>query len=215
MALILIVPGLAVRHYAAPAAAALRARGHDAHLLPAPTWHGVPVQLDHYGRLLGAEIDDGARDVDLLVGLSVGTQAAAAAAGAGRRIRRLLLISPTVAPELRTPTRLAAAWLLRKQKGDPELSQNLPDWAHSGIPRIVRGLVSATRTPIEASLRGFDGPLTIAHPEWDTLGGERYARSLGGRFVQIPRQAHSWPVNDSEAFARFVEGLITTEEVPS
>ncbi len=46
---IFIVPGMAVREYARPAADAVSARGHRVELLKAPSWRGVPIGLSDYG----------------------------------------------------------------------------------------------------------------------------------------------------------------------
>ena len=127
MSSVWIVPGLAVHRYAIPAADALRRKGHDVRLVEPPGWPGRPAELDRFGEALAAEIADtvggAARealaaeiadtvgDVDLLVGLSVGGQAAAVAAATTPGIRRLLLVSPTIDPDHRTRRALLAGWL--------------------------------------------------------------------------------------------------------
>jgi len=75
---VVIVPGLAVRRYLRPARAALRRRGIDADLTPAPGQPGEHCDLSAFGRSLGEQLRG--RPVDLLVGQSVGAQAAAVAA---------------------------------------------------------------------------------------------------------------------------------------
>ncbi|HET9647724.1 MAG TPA: hypothetical protein VFP34_05770, partial [Microlunatus sp.] len=67
----------------------LSAAGHQVDLLPAPTWRGVPSDLEAYGRWTADRISASGRPVDLLIGLSVGTQAAAVAAGLAD-VRQLL-----------------------------------------------------------------------------------------------------------------------------
>ena len=59
------------------------------------------MDLAAYGRELGAEISAAGKPVDVLIGLSAGTQAAAVAAAATPLVRRLVLVSPTVDPESR------------------------------------------------------------------------------------------------------------------
>src|SRR5689334_4029259 len=93
---VLVVPGLAVRSYARPPVRALRRAGIDATLLRPPAWTGAPADLAAYGARLAEAVEARGADVDLLVGLSVGTQAAAVASTRTRRVRRLLLVSPTV-----------------------------------------------------------------------------------------------------------------------
>lgn len=119
MSRVLIVPGLAVRGYAEAAARQLCAEGHAAELLSAPAWQGVPDDLNEYGQQLADRIESEATPVDVLVGLSVGTQAAAVAASRTSWVENLLLVSPTVDPQLRTRCRLIGAWLVRKEPGGP------------------------------------------------------------------------------------------------
>jgi hypothetical protein len=78
VARVLLVPGAAVRSYVRQAVEELRDRGLDAELLPAPGEPGASADLGEYGRALGARVENG-EPVDLLIGLSVGAQAAAAA----------------------------------------------------------------------------------------------------------------------------------------
>jgi pimeloyl-ACP methyl ester carboxylesterase len=95
MSRVLVVPGLAVQGYADLAVGALRAAGLDAELLDPPAWRTVPADLELYGRQLGRRLHEDNRPVAVLIGLSVGTQAAAvAAAVAGRHVQALLLVSP-------------------------------------------------------------------------------------------------------------------------
>jgi hypothetical protein len=209
-----VVPGLAVRGYAVDAVRALRAAGHDASLLRPPAWRGAPADLRRYGEALAASIDARRVDVDLLVGLSVGTQAAALAAAGTPRVRRLLLVSPTVDPANRGVLRLAATWL---DGGDPQddapsWRENLPDWARAGLPRIVVGYLSALRLPLERVLPRVPAELTIVHAEHDSLGGRDWAAALaeenGGRLVDLPGAVHSWPVDDSRGFVRLVDEVL-------
>jgi hypothetical protein len=77
---VIVVPGLAVHAYAEPPVRHLRDNGYDATLLSPPTWRGIDHDLERYGRNLAADIDREGAPVDVLIGLSVGTQAAAVAA---------------------------------------------------------------------------------------------------------------------------------------
>ena len=80
MARVIVVPGLAVRGYVAPPVQHLRDNGHDATLLQPPAWRGVDQDLELYGRHLAADIDSDGAPVDVLIGLSAGSQAATVAA---------------------------------------------------------------------------------------------------------------------------------------
>jgi hypothetical protein len=80
MARVIVVPGLAVHAYAELPVRHLSDNGHVATLLDPPGWRGVDHDLERYGRNLAADIDHDGVPVDVLIGLSVGTQAATVAA---------------------------------------------------------------------------------------------------------------------------------------
>lgn len=204
----LIVPGLAVRGYAQAACERLTSRGLEATLLPAPGEPGSPARLDAYGDDLGARIDGGP-DLDLLIGLSVGTQAAAVAAAATTRLRRLLLVAPTVDPAARTVPKLLGRWAAAGLREDPRLlASQAPDWWSAG-PRALRdGVRSAVAVELERVLPRVGARLTVVHPEADRLTSHDYAASLvagGGRLVVVPGASHSWPHGDADRFADLVE----------
>ncbi|GAA3717411.1 hypothetical protein GCM10022204_41720 [Microlunatus aurantiacus] len=210
---VLVVPGLAVRGYADLAVGALRAAGLDAELLDPPAWRTVPADLELYGRQLGRRLREDDRPVAVLIGLSVGTQAAAvAAAVAGRRVEHLLLVSPTVDPAKRSHRRLLAAWLKGEDHPDsPPLSQQIGDWRHAGAPRIFRGFSSAVRVRLEDVLPEVAAKITIVHAEADQLTAHSYAVDLaervGGRLLLVPDAPHSWPIGDAGRFVTLVSEL--------
>ena len=216
-----IVPGLGVRSYAADAAQRVRAAGHDVSLLRAPAWRGAPVDLESYGLVLAADLDARDEQVDLLIGLSVGTQAAAAAAAVSDRVRRLLLVSPTVDPRLRSLPRLLWTWWRGNDgDGEPGFVEQVPDWAHAGVPRLVAGFLATPRAePLEAVLPMVQARVTVVRAEHDDLGtagrAQQLAEAAGGRFVLRLDAPHSWPASDADGFAAFVHGLIAEPvEVP-
>jgi pimeloyl-ACP methyl ester carboxylesterase len=215
VARIVIIPGLSVRSYAKPSAVALARTGHRVSLLAAPGWRRTKTDLGEFGRVLAGDLERRGETVDLLVGLSVGTQAAACAAVATTRIRQLLLISPTVDPVHRTLPRLLTRWLRGDSDGDeesPRLQTQVPDWARAGVPRIAAGLVSALRTPLEAILPRVDAEVTVVHAEHDVLSTEPWARSLAvddGHFRWMPDAPHSWPVHDGARFSSLVAELVS------
>lgn len=214
---ILIVPGLAVRSYALPAARRARAAGHRVSLLRAPAWHGAPVDLDRYGARLAAHLERLGEPVDLLVGLSVGTQAAAAAARRTRLVRRLLLVSPTVDPALRTLPRLLGTWWRgNRGHGEPGFLEQVPDWLRAGVPRIAAGFLSTLRSPpLEQALPRVAARTTVAHAEHDDLGTAGWARELAhaahGRYLLLHGAPHSWPAADPQGFVALV-GALAREE---
>ena len=212
MGRVVIVPGLAVRSYAEPAAQALRDLGHDVALPPAPAWRGTPADLGAYGRELGAQLDERGEGVDLLVGLCVGTQAAAGAAAYGP-VRRLLLVSATVPPVRRSLPRLFATWARGDGHRDsPSFAHQVPDWTHAGIPRILAGFASATRVDLEEVLPRSSARLTVVHADHDNLGSLDFASALcaanHGRLVIMPDAPHSWPIADSPRFVDLVTELL-------
>lgn len=212
VARVVIVPGLAVRSYAVPAAHALAAHGHEVDLRPAPAWRGQPTDLRRYGLELAGELERSGRRVDLLVGLSVGTQAAAVAA-TRLSVGQLLLISPTVDPARRTRRRLLAAWQHGEDHPDaPSLRQRLPDWLRAGPRRIYQGFVSAIDVHLEDVLGDVSAPVTVVHAECDTLSDHSYAVSLSDgprrRFLVMTGAPHSWPIGDHDRWISLVDELL-------
>jgi hypothetical protein len=212
MARAIVVPGLAVHAYAELPVRHLSDNGHAATLLDPPGWRGVDHDLERYGRKLAADIDHDGVPVDVLIGLSVGTQAATVAASLTSLVRHLVLVSPTIDPAYRSMIKQAAVFLLR---GDPHdkaafLSQ-VPDWSRAGIPRIIRGFASAIALPIEDVLSQVRADVTIIHTEYDLLTTHAYATWLaeanGARLVLMPGVSHSWPKADSAKFLRFIDEL--------
>ena len=202
MSSVWIVPGLAVHRYAIPSADALRGNGHDVRLLEPPGWPGRPAELDRYGEALAAEIADTVGRVDLLVGLSVGGQAAAVAAATTPGIPRLLLVSPTIDPDHRTRRALLAGWLRGEDHPDsPGTRTHLPDWRRAGPVRIYRTFASVLTVQLEQILPTVDAAVTIAHADHDQLSSHA---SVGpdssssrtprtpGRSAITPASADSW-----------------------
>jgi pimeloyl-ACP methyl ester carboxylesterase len=153
--------------------------------------------------------------VDLLVGLSVGSQAAAVAAAAcgDSGVRRLLLISPTVDPAQRTALRFLAQWAAAGRLEDPALfREQLPEWRAAG-PRSLLGVVtSALQVRLEQVLIDVSSPLTVVHAEDDAITGHGYAAGLAtrfhGRLVVVPSAVHSWPYRHGPDFADLVQDVL-------
>ena len=210
---VIVVPGLAVRGYADLPVRHLRDNGYDATLLQPPAWRGVEHDLERYGRNLAAEIDRDAAPIDVLIGLSAGTQAAAVAASLTDLVKRLVLVSPTIDPAYRSMIKQSLVFV----RGDPHdraafLSQ-VPDWSRAGIPRIFRGFASAIALHLEDILPKVRAEVTIIHTEHDPLTTHAYAASLaeinGARLVLMPGVSHSWPKADSARFLRFIDQLLS------
>lgn len=210
---VLVVPGLAVRGYAAQAVDALCRHGYDAELLDPPTWRGVPCDLRSYGAELARRIDDRDEPVSVLVGLSVGTQVAAAAATGTGLVDRLLLVSPTVDPALRSRARLMTAFLVTGEEGGPSLwHDQVPDWKRAGVRRILRGFASAVEVRLEEMLPDVRAELTLIHAEQDQLSSHHFAAGLAaaydGRLLVLPGGNHSWPTGDQGRFVELMDELV-------
>ncbi|MEJ3651442.1 alpha/beta fold hydrolase [Actinomycetes bacterium KLBMP 9759] len=208
---VLVVPGAAVSRYALPAVEALRARGLAAELADAPGSPGVPTDLARYGGRVAARLADGP-DVELLVGLSVGAQVAAVAAAHSTRVRRVLLVSPTVDPEARSGPRLLWRWLRGGRLEPPQLgARQLPDWARAGPRRVAAVVRSAIEVHIEDHLDRLAERLVVVHAERDVITSHSYAARLVhadlSRLFVVPGATHSWPYQDEERFADVVERI--------
>jgi pimeloyl-ACP methyl ester carboxylesterase len=216
---VLIVPGAAVRSYVRPAADALRDRGVEVHILAAPGEPGAQAHLQDYGQELAYQIDrDG--PVDLLIGLSVGAQVAVVAATTPvqqqilLRVRHLMLISPTVDPQIRTTPRLLGRWLAGGRLERPTLFlEQFPEWRRAGPRRLLQVVRSAVTVRIEDLLPGLRARLTVVHGENDAITSHSYAAGLatdhGGELLVVPNATHSWPYADADRFADTVQGLLT------
>lgn len=156
MARVIVVPGLGVHAYAELPVRHLSDNGHAAKLLDPPGWRGGDPDLRHYGRQLAADIDQDGEPVDVLIGLSVGTQAATVAASLTSLVRHLVLVSPTVDPAYRSMIKQAAVFFLR---GDPHdkaaFLSRVPDWSRAGIRRIFRALPPLSHYPLKMSFQEY------------------------------------------------------------
>ena len=210
---VVVVPGLAVRRYAEEPCERLRQAGHEVDLRPALAWRGVPLDLAAYGRKLGAEIIAAGKPVDVLVGLSAGSQAAAVTAAATPLVRRLVLVSPTIDPDRRNTVKMLAI-LLRPNPNEKFalFSEQLPDWSKAGPRRILRGFRSAIELPLEDILGQVSAKLTIVHADYDQLTSYAFAAQLAadfdGTLLVAPNGSHSWPTKDPEGFVRLIDELV-------
>jgi pimeloyl-ACP methyl ester carboxylesterase len=213
MSRIFVVPGMAVREYARPACEALEARGHRVELLKAPSWRGVPVGLTDYGHRIAEELDRKQTDLDLLIGLSVGTQVVAAAATRTTRVKTVMLISPTFDPKIRSMRGTMSRWFERGEGDDQsDWGRQLRDWTHTDPVRIGLALRSALREPLEDVLPHVKSKLVTVHAEHDRMSRPEWVESLAvendGRYHYQPGGKHSWPVEDVETFADFIDGVV-------
>ena len=171
----------------------------EAELLPAAGAPDGPPDLHRYGIQLAQRIAAGS-PVDLLVGISVDAQVAAVAAAAlpAVHLQRLVLVSPTVDPPVRTAPRLLARWLSAGRLERPGLlAAQAPDWCTARPRRLMQVVRSALRVRIEDVLTGAGAELTVVHGEDDVITSHAYAAGLAanhlGQLVVVPGATHSWP----------------------
>ncbi|QGN33532.1 alpha/beta fold hydrolase [Microlunatus sp. Gsoil 973] len=215
MAYVIMVPGLAVRNYLRPSADCLRSHGHDVDLLPPIGWRSVGTDLTDYAqRIARHAVDHG--PADLLIGLSIGTQAATLAAIATPAVRRLLLVSPTLDPARRSTAAALRAWAGGEDhRNSPRLSLQAHDWTNAGPGGIYQGLQSAIKVPLETELpRAAEGrPVTVVHADTDLLSPLPFAADIaqraGARLLVIPDAPHSWPIGDDDRFVALVARLVS------
>jgi pimeloyl-ACP methyl ester carboxylesterase len=127
-------------------------------------------------------------------------------------VERLVLVSPTIDPQYRTPLKQFAVFA----KGNPHerfrTVRQVPDWSRAGPVRIIRCFRSAIALPLEHVLPQVSGEVTIIHTEYDPLTSHAYAASLAAdnqaRLVLIPGASHSWPKDDPVGFLRFMDGSV-------
>lgn len=186
--------------------------GVEVDLRPAPGAPGQPADLERYG--VGLALRFGDVPADALVGLSVGSQAAAVAAvcrPAG--VRHLVLVSPTVPPQSRSSWRQFLRWAAAARLESPGLLwQQLSEWARAGPASVLGGLASAQRVVLEDVLADVTCPVTVVYGEDDEVSSHSYAAFLaaehGGRLIILPEATHSWPFRDPDRFAAAVEELL-------
>ena len=211
---VLIIPGAAVRSYVQPAVDTLGNCGVEAHLLAAPGEPGAQADLRSYGTELAHQLNR-TDPLDLLIGLSVGAQVAAVAAtSASCRVRHVMLVSPTVDPQVRSVPRLVGRWLAGGRLERSELFvEQAPDWRRAGLRRLSQVIRSALTVRIEDILEGVSARLTVVHAENDAITSHCYAAELaadhGGELLIVPNATHSWPYADADRFACTVQGLLT------
>jgi pimeloyl-ACP methyl ester carboxylesterase len=209
----MVVPGMAVREYARPACEALEARGHRVDLLKAPSWRGLPVGLDDYGYRIAEQLDEKDAQVDVLIGLSVGTQVVAAATTRTDRVKTVILISPTFDPKIRSMRGTMSRWFEREDGDDQsDWGRQLRDWTHTDPVRIGLALRSALTSSLEDVLPNVRAKLITVHAEHDRMSRPEWVESLAvennGRYHYQPGGKHSWPVEDVETFADFIDGVL-------
>lgn len=216
MAYVIMVPGLAVRRYLEPSAECLRSAGHDVDLLPPIGWRSEGTDLYAYAHRI-ARHARAHGPVDLLIGLSVGTQSATLAAAETTAVRRLLLVSPTIDPSRRTTAAALRVWARGEQHPDsPRLSMQAQDWIHATPAGIYRSLQSAITIRLEDELpraATAGRPLTVVHGDTDQISPLPFATDIadraGARLFVLPDAPHSWPIGDGGRFVELVAELLS------
>lgn len=206
-----VVPGVGVRRYLLASMESLRDRGLDVVLLPSPGQPGMASDLVRYADQIGPALSRA--PLDLLVGLSIGTQAAADVAGRFRPPGQLLLVGPTVDPACRSLPSLLATWAhagTREPAG--LLGPQAADWRDAGARSLAAVLRSAIARPLDPRCAPPSVPTVVVRAERDLVTSHEYASALAStwdaQLVIVPGGAHSWPYGDPERFADLVEGRL-------
>lgn len=203
-----VVPGVGVRRYLLRTMEPLRDRGFDVVLLPAPGQPGMASDLVRYADQLGPALSRA--HLDLLIGLSIGTQAAADVARRYRPPGQLLLVGPTVDPACRSLPGLLATWVHAGTREPAALlGPQAADWRDAGARSLVAVLRSAIARPLDPRCAPPAVPTVLVRAERDLVTSHEYASALAGawdaQLVTVPGGAHSWPYGDPERFADLVE----------
>ncbi|GAA4866978.1 alpha/beta fold hydrolase [Saccharopolyspora cebuensis] len=194
---VVAVQGMAVSEYLLPALTALsdRARTHLVDL-PGLAGSGPATELldvPGYAAAVTAWLDAADLPPVVLVGHSSSTQVVARVAVARpRRVRALVLASPTVDPAVRSWPRLILQWRRDSRYPLPGLQQqHTPEWVRAGA-RQLRNLVSVhLRDHLEDVIGAVRCPVLVLRGEHDEVSTESWARSLAdlapeGRFEAVP-----------------------------
>jgi 2-hydroxy-6-oxonona-2,4-dienedioate hydrolase len=154
-----------------------------------------------------------------LVGNSFGCQILADfAARYPARVRRLVLLGPTVDPRARSPARLAARWLLNVPREPLALDLVVArDFLDMGPRRTIGTIRQMLRDRIEAKLPLVRAPTLVVRGARDTIVPRRWAeaatRSLPrGRLATIPGAGHTVNYNAPGAVARLVLAFLAEQQ---
>lgn len=207
---VVVVPGLGVRRYLLPTMQAVGEHGIRVELLPALGQTGVACDIGQYVDQMAPVLDREAPEV--IVGLSVGTQAVAVYASRHQPQARLVLVGPTVDPRSRSVAALLGRWMLAGRR-EPRglLTPQLADWRDAGARRLWAVLRSAVSVRLEDLQWKGQERTVVVHAERDEVTSHGYAADLASqwrcRLVSVPQAAHSWPYNDPHRFAPMLKTI--------
>lgn len=207
---VVVIPGLGVRRYLLPTMDAVRERGITVELLPALGQPRVACDLSGYADQMIRALDRGTPDV--IVGLSIGSQAAAVYASRHHPTAPLVLVGPTVDPRSRNLGALLGRWLIAGRR-EPHglLSPQLADWWDAGPQRLLAVLRSAVAVRLEDLQWSNQEDTVIVHADQDEVTSHAYAADLSSRWrcrlVSVPQAAHSWPYADPDRFVRLLRTI--------
>ena len=143
-------------------------------------------------------LDAAGLDRVVLLGNSLGCQTIAElAAGHPERVRRTVLIGPTMGPECSTALR----GLWRVMRDSPHESFTQPflvafDYAYAGLPRCYRTFHHALRHPMRARLRDVQAPTLVVRGAQDPIATQPWVEEVTrllpcGRLVVMPGVGHT------------------------
>jgi pimeloyl-ACP methyl ester carboxylesterase len=214
---VVVVQGMAVANYLAPAVRAL-GRWTRAHLLELPGFSGSgepprPLDVREFGAAVAAWLAAADLGPVLLAGHSSGTQVAARAAARGAAgVRGVVLASPTVDPRFRSRPRVLLAWNRDNRREPADLDEaHRPERDRAGLPRVAHALRVSLADALEDAVPRIAVPVLVLHGDRDLLCTEAWARDLAaaapdGRFASMPGP-HSFPWTAPEAWSEPVRRL--------
>lgn len=183
-----LVHGIGVSsRYFQPLAAEL-ARHGGVHLVDLPGFGAAPkprreVTLDDHAAVLASFLERSTLDDPVLVGHSMGTQVVATLAEQHPEVAsRIVLMAPTMQPELRTPARAIAA-LLRDSLREPPVVAGIAvtDYLlRCGIPYLFRQFPNLLDDPLEERMARVTARTLVVNGDRDPIVSEAWARRIAG-----------------------------------
>jgi pimeloyl-ACP methyl ester carboxylesterase len=129
-------------------------------------------------------------------------------------VRALVLISPTVDPRYRTPTRQALTLAVDSLREPPGLWRIIwGDYRAMGLRRLLATARFGLRDRPEAKLPGIHMPVLVLRGERDMITtrgwAERCARlAENGRYVPVAKAAHAAHFTDPDEVARLISSFL-------
>jgi pimeloyl-ACP methyl ester carboxylesterase len=200
---VVLVHGLGVASRMCQPAARWLARHHDVWAPDLPGFGesdkpGRTLDIDELGQSLSRWMAAVGIDGAVLVGTSIGSQIAAAAADQDpASCASLVLASPTVDWERRRWRSQLWRWQVEQSTQSARMrGLQLLDYAKCGIPRVIRTFSAAMDDRLEERVRLLRQPILVCWATRDPLVSRRWAgavahRASRGRLAVLPGSVHA------------------------